>query len=285
MDIYQKFLTENDCFKQNKKMTPRAIMVHSTATPGVKNERWFSLWNKSGVSKAVHAFIDETGVMQTLPWDTVGWHSGVGSKGKSANANNNGYIGFEICEPAGFSYSGGSMAGYDEKKNAAYFNKVYAYAVELCIFLCRKYGISPENIICHSEGHTLGIASNHSDVMQWFPKHGKSMDTFRADVKKGLGGNLVMRTFILLEEMNFRKTPNGTKIGIIPGGTTVSGETLAENNGVYWLFTRFDGKDGYVAVLPESRKYAREIVNSDTDYKSAYEAAQSKLDAIKKILE
>ena len=72
MDIYQKFLTENDCFKQNKKMTPRAIMVHSTATPGVKNERWFSLWNKSGVSKAVHAFIDETGVMQTLPWDTVG---------------------------------------------------------------------------------------------------------------------------------------------------------------------------------------------------------------------
>jgi hypothetical protein len=29
----------------------------------------------------------------------------------------------------------------------------------------------------------LGIASNHGDVMHWFPKHGKNMDTFRAAVK------------------------------------------------------------------------------------------------------
>ncbi|MBR4870107.1 MAG: LysM peptidoglycan-binding domain-containing protein, partial [Oscillospiraceae bacterium] len=28
------------------------------------------------------------------------------------------------------------------------------------------------------------IASNHGDVMHWFPKHGKSMDTFRAAVKE-----------------------------------------------------------------------------------------------------
>lgn len=32
----------------------------------------------------------------------------------------------------------------------------------------------------------MGIASNHADVMHWFPKHGKSMDTFRVDVKSGL---------------------------------------------------------------------------------------------------
>ncbi len=29
-----------------------------------------------------------------------------------------------------------------------------------------------------------GIASNHGDPKNWFPKHGKGMDTFRADVKK-----------------------------------------------------------------------------------------------------
>jgi cell division septation protein DedD len=39
-------------------------------------------------------------------------------------------------------------------------------------------------VICHSEGYKRGIASNHGDVMHWFPKHGKSMDTFRADVAK-----------------------------------------------------------------------------------------------------
>ena len=29
----------------------------------------------------------------------------------------------------------------------------------------------------------MGIASNHADVEHWWPKHGKSMDDFRADVK------------------------------------------------------------------------------------------------------
>ena len=32
----------------------------------------------------------------------------------------------------------------------------------------------------------MGIASNHADVMHWFPKFGKSMDTFRAAVKEKL---------------------------------------------------------------------------------------------------
>ena len=29
-----------------------------------------------------------------------------------------------------------------------------------------------------------GTASNHGDPKNWFPRHGKSMDTFRAEVKK-----------------------------------------------------------------------------------------------------
>lgn len=48
--------------------------------------------------------------------------------------------------------------------------------------------MTERDIICHSEGHTLGIASNHGDVMHWFPRFEKSMDTFRAEVKALLGG-------------------------------------------------------------------------------------------------
>ena len=70
--------------------------------------------------------------------------------------------------------------------DATYFNKVYTEAVELCVYLCKQYNFTEKDIICHSEGHTLGIASNHGDIMHWFPKHGKSMDTFRAAVKAGL---------------------------------------------------------------------------------------------------
>jgi N-acetylmuramoyl-L-alanine amidase len=39
-------------------------------------------------------------------------------------------------------------------------------------------------IIGHYEGHKRGIASNHADPGHWFPKYGKSMDTFRAEVKR-----------------------------------------------------------------------------------------------------
>lgn len=38
----------------------------------------------------------------------------------------------------------------------------------------------------HSEGHRLGIASNHANVGHWFKRRGKSMDMFRADVVDGL---------------------------------------------------------------------------------------------------
>ena len=58
--------------------------------------------------------------------------------------------------------------------------------MELCVYLCKQYGLTEKDIICHSEGHKLGVASNHGDVMHWFPRHGKSMETFRADVKSAL---------------------------------------------------------------------------------------------------
>lgn len=79
------------------------------------------------------------------------------------------------------------MIGYDAEKNADYFKAVWDNAVDLSVMLCEAYGFNPEkDIICHCEGYKLGVASNHADVMHWFPKHGQSMDTFRAEVKKRL---------------------------------------------------------------------------------------------------
>lgn len=56
----------------------------------------------------------------------------------------------------------------------------FAYALTDETFSITEEGT---HIICHSEGYKQGVASNHGDVMHWFPKHGKSMDTFRAEVK------------------------------------------------------------------------------------------------------
>lgn len=197
MKLKTLYLTENACYKSGKRMTPKGVMVHSTGAnnPNLKRyvgpddgllgvNQYGNHWNTDkpgGRSVCVHAFVGKLkdgsiATYQTLPWDMVGWHSGSGSKGSAKNANNNGYIGFEICE--------------DSTNDAAYLKKVYTEAVELVAYLCKKYNLDPLKdgvVICHSEGHARGIASNHGDVMHWWPKHGLSMDTFRKAVAAEMG--------------------------------------------------------------------------------------------------
>lgn len=187
MNLQKLIFTENACYKAGKKITVKGIMVHSTGA----NNPWLKRYvgpddGKLGVNKnnnhwnkpmdrevCVHAFIGKLAdgtiaTYQTLPWNHRGWHAG--------GAANNTHIGFEICE--------------DGLTDASYFNAVYKEAVELCAYLCKQYGLTEKDIICHSEGAKKGIASNHSDVMHWFPKHGKSMDAFRADVKAKLNDSV-----------------------------------------------------------------------------------------------
>lgn len=187
MNLNKLYLTKNACYLAGEKITPRGIMVHSTGVnnPYLKryvgpddgklgenlyNNHW-NTYHPGGSEVCVHAFIgllkdESVATYQTLPWDCRGWHAG--------GSANNTHIGFEICE--------------DDLSDKRYFDKVYQEAVELCAYLCKLYNLTEKNIICHSEGAGQGIASNHGDVMHWFPKHGKSMDTLRADVKKMLSG-------------------------------------------------------------------------------------------------
>ena len=81
----------------------------------------------------------------------------------------------------------GSYLAYNPQDTAEYFEAVWARAVALCVRLCRAYGLTADNILCHSEGYVKGIASNHADVMHWWPYHGKTMDMFRAAVGEVLG--------------------------------------------------------------------------------------------------
>lgn len=71
----------------------------------------------------------------------------------------------------GHTYQNGKMVGYDVEKNEAYFQDIYRNAVELSAMLCRQYRLDPMEpgvILDHAGGHALGIASNHSDVGQWW---------------------------------------------------------------------------------------------------------------------
>lgn len=187
MNLHKLILTSNAYYKTGRTITPKGIMVHSTGVNNPYLKRYVgpndgllgvsannNHWNQNtpdGKQVCVHAFIGKLAdgkiaTYQTLPWNMRGWHCGSGLKG----SGNDTHIGFEIAE--------------DGLTDSVYFNAVYKEAAELCAYLCKQYGLTEKNIICHAEGYKLGVASNHGDVLHWWPKFGKSMDTFRAGVKK-----------------------------------------------------------------------------------------------------
>lgn len=200
-------MTQSTCYKGTSKMKPVGVLWHSTGAnnPWLKryvqpddnasnraelinligknsyNNDWNHITRQAGLNCWIGKLADGTvTTIQTMPWDYKPWGCGSGSKGSC----NNGWIQFEICE--------------DGLTDSTYFNKVYKEACEITAYLCDLYDIDPNgytmmngvkvpNILCHADSCKLGLGSNHGDVNHWFPKHGKSMATARADVAKLMG--------------------------------------------------------------------------------------------------
>lgn len=187
-------MTENRCYKANKRRKPTGIQVHSVGCKGTTRERW-RRWNVSTIDKCANAIIDLNGIMQTLDWDVRPWLSGSGSNGNA----NDWCVGFEICEPS---------TANDTPEAAAY---LYGCVVYLCTELCKDYGIHPSEIKCHCELHREGCASNHADVNHWWGKAGTSWEQYtmarlRKDVADALGvdlnGGVDVVTMILKKGMS-----------------------------------------------------------------------------------
>ena len=223
MVLYQQLLTRNDCYTAGKTIVPKGVMVHSTGAnnPNVSRyvpgdevlgvNRYGNHWDQPGISKCVHAFIGKiadgsVAAVQTLPWDRRGWHAGTGTSGRSANDT---HISFEICE--------------DGLEDPEYFSQVYQAAVELTAMLCRQYGLDPLAdgvVICHQEGYQRGIASNHADVLHWFPKFGRSMDDFRGDVAAALNPPEDATTLVSLYDGVYDLQPETVTISLVDAPKT-----------------------------------------------------------------
>ena len=253
--ITRRMMTKNPCYTSGRTITPKGIIVHSTAAPGVSANALAQLWDTPTAQAAVHAIVDDAVTLQTLPWTARGGHAG--SQAGTANGT---HIAFEICEPEecrllpeeweplkrgdtgwaverlqreltarGYDPKGidgsfgpgcdaalrscqkdlglevdgscgpatlaaladreGSFLAYDPAETEDYFEAAWRRAVALTARLCEIYGLDPMTaVLDHSEGHALGIASNHADVGHWFPRHGRSMDDFRAAVEAAMAG-------------------------------------------------------------------------------------------------
>lgn len=202
-------MTQSTCYKGTKTMKVLGVLWHSTGANNPNLRRYVQPddkaadraallqklgtnsnrndWNHVTVQAGLNAWVGKladgtVAAVQTMPWDYRPWGCGSGKKGSC----NSGWIQFEICE--------------DGLTDRTYFEAAYKEAVELTAYLCQLYGIDPKGtatlngvkvptILCHADSHTLGLGSNHGDVLHWFPRFGKSMDTVRTDVAALLPGS------------------------------------------------------------------------------------------------
>ncbi len=235
MKIVQSFLTNNPCYKENRKINPKGGMLHSVGVNQPNALVFVKNWNKETYDRAcVHGFIDANDgvIYQTLPWDHRGWHGG--------GTSNNTHIGVEMCEPSCIKYTGGSnftCSDIESAKKSAILT--YNSAVELFAMLSKMYNWNPldPKVICsHSEGYKLGIASNHADPEHIWKqlKLPFTMDTFRKAVKEKLDQSIpvVKEMYYVRKSWDDKKT----QLGAFEFLSNAKG--VADNNPEYSVFNQ-----------------------------------------------
>ena len=217
MNLYQCLFYKNRCYSNTSTMVPTKIVLHSTGASNETLRRYVQphagqttgmlkvfpesvtynrsqmlsiigtniysndwnriIYNTNGTERkvCVHAFIgllkDGTvATVQSLPWTYKCWGVGSGNNG----SYNSCAIQFEICE--------------DNHKSKDYCNKTFEEAAEFCAYLMKMFPTIKE-IVSHDEARRRGYGSDHIDPTNWWPKHGKTMDMFRARVNELLNGN------------------------------------------------------------------------------------------------
>lgn len=190
MEIITSYITKNDCYKNNvdkidsrytrfQSRGPTGLMLHSVGTPQPSAKVFANRWNTSGIEVAVHAVLQDDGIVyQCLPWTYRGWHAG--------GSANDTHIGVEMAEPSQIKYTQGAKFVCSDLASAREQARgTYKTAVDLFATLCEKFNLDPmTDIISHAEGARKGVASNHADPEHLWEGLGLSytMSGFRLDV-------------------------------------------------------------------------------------------------------
>lgn len=179
-----QYAKNNDCYKDGRSISPRGCVNHSIGVAQPNSSAIFNLMNRSGAGWGVNAILGdfhlgEGKIILCMPMNRRPWGCASGKNGSW----NNSRIQWEVCEPAGHTYAGGTMVNYNVSKNSTYFNRMWKLLVAWNVYCCVKLGYSPNAIADHAESYRAGYGSNHSDMGQWLPKHGKSMDALRKEVQ------------------------------------------------------------------------------------------------------
>lgn len=190
-----KYATANGAYQAGRKINPQGCVNHSVGCAQPSVDVFFNIMNKSSAGWGVNALLGDFHkgdgrILVVLPLDARPWGCGSGSKGSWNNTK----VQWEVCEPAGHTYAGGTMIAYDVAKNQVYFDRMWKMLVAWNVYLVKKFGYDINGISDHAESYRAGYGSNHSDMGQWLPKHGKSMAALRQEVEAILNSDSIAET-------------------------------------------------------------------------------------------
>lgn len=176
--------TRNGAFRSGRSINPTGAVNHSVGCAQPSVEVFFRLMDDEDAGWGVNALLGdfhkgEGRIILALDIEARPWGCGSGKKGSWNNTK----VQWEVCEPAGHTYAGGTMIGYDVEKNAGYFERMWKMLVAWNVYCVVKLGYPVSGISDHAESYRAGYGSNHSDMGHWLPKHGKSMSALRAEVQ------------------------------------------------------------------------------------------------------
>lgn len=179
-----RYATENGAYRSGRDIVPVGAVNHSFGCAQPNVEVAFSIMNKASAGWGVNAILGdfhkgEGRILLTMPYQRRPWGVGAGNKGSW----NNSHIQWEVLEPAGHTYAGGTMIGYDVEKNRGYFERMWKLLICWNVYVARKLGFGAGDIHDHAESYRAGMGCNHADMGHWLPKHGQSMDTLRENVR------------------------------------------------------------------------------------------------------
>ena len=102
--------TDNGAYTSGRTIRPAGCVNHSVGCAQPSVDVFFNAMNKSSAGWGVNALLGdfhkgEGRIVLTLQWNGRPWGCGSGSKGSWNNTK----VQWEICEPAGHTYAGGTM--------------------------------------------------------------------------------------------------------------------------------------------------------------------------------
>jgi N-acetylmuramoyl-L-alanine amidase len=187
MQIIHDFLTENEYSRPGKRLQKvLAIVIHWTANPAAnaKQNRDYFESKKTGMSgyASAHYIIDQNGIIvAAIPENEVAYHCGSSDKDPASGKvytdearRRFGYYASESSSPNNCTL-GVELCPTDVRGN--FTNATINAAVELCADICKRYGLTTQEITTH---HNI---VGWKDCPKLWTKRPELLDAFKLSVK------------------------------------------------------------------------------------------------------